>query len=278
MNKIDEPTNWHLKLFKKSLLKQDKLKAISSFLDIVDDRRCLDIGGDNGVISYYLRREGGQWWSADLEDEAVDSIRSLVKERVFKIADGKIPFEDNFFDMVVIVDFLEHIPGEREFIDELWRVLGEEGTLIINVPYVKRFSLLRGIRNVLGLTDEKHGHLRPGYTFNSLNALLKDRFEVERYKTYSGFFAELTDTLIAFAYENIGKGKNKKSKKGVLIDEDAFRKNKKTFKLYSLIYPIIWLVSRLDYLLFFLKGYKLILKAKRMEKGNRLAIKSIVGV
>ena len=269
MNKTNEFTNWHLKLFKKSLLKQDKLKAISSFLDVSSEKRCLDIGGDNGVISHYLRRKGGQWWSADQEDEAVDSIRSLVKERVFKVADGKIPFEDNFFDIVVIVDFLEHIPGEREFIEELWRVLGEGGTLIINVPYVKRFSFLRAIQNVLGLTDEKHGHLRPGYTLNSLNALLKDGFEVERHKTYSGFFAELMDTIIGFAYENIGKEKNKKSKKGVLIDEDAFRKNKKTFKLYSLVYPFIWLVSRLDYLLFFLNGYKLILKAKKIQKEQK---------
>ena len=64
--------------------------------------RCLDLGADNGVISYLLRERGGSWKSADLDEQAVCSIRQLVKEDVFEINDISTPFNDNEFDKVVI--------------------------------------------------------------------------------------------------------------------------------------------------------------------------------
>jgi hypothetical protein len=39
-------------------------------------------------------------------------------------------------------------------------------------------------------------------------------------------------------------------------------KNKKMFYLYSFIYPVVWLISRLDALLFFSSGYALVARAQ----------------
>ncbi|GAG58859.1 unnamed protein product, partial [marine sediment metagenome] len=111
--------NWHLTLFKKSILKQQKLKAISLFLGRTSGKKCLDIGGDNGIISYFLRERGGEWTSADLEDAAVCSIRALVETNVYKIDGKSTPFANNTFDTVVIIDFLEHISTDALFIEEL---------------------------------------------------------------------------------------------------------------------------------------------------------------
>ena len=36
--------------------------------------------------------------------------------------------------------------------------------------------------------------------------------------------------------------------------------------LYSALYPVVWLISRLDKVLFFLKGYGLMIWAKRMNR------------
>jgi len=260
---MNEDTNWHLKLFQKSLLKQDKLRAISSFLDTPVSGRCLDIGGDNGVISYFLRQKGGEWWSTDLEQATVNSIRSLVGTNVFRTDGKEIPLEDGFFDIVIIVDFLEHIRDDSGFVKELWRVMKDDATLIVNVPHVKKLSFLIPIRNFFGMTDEKHGHLRPGYCIADLRKLFKDRFEIQAYKTYSRFFSELVDTVIGFAYEKFGGEGKRKSKKGLVITLDDFKKNTKIFRLYSITYPIIWFISRLDYLLFFTRGYKLIVKARK---------------
>ncbi len=256
--------NWHLKLFKKSILKQAKLKSILGMLGPLSEKKCLDLGGDNGIISYYLRSKGGSWYSADLEDEAVESIKTLVKENVYKIGGEKIPFEDSFFDTVVIIDYLEHIHTDRTFIEELHRATKPDAELIINVPNIKRVSLIRNLRNLLGLTAESHGHVREGYNITQLNELLANRFEVIKYRTYSRFFTEFIDTLIGFAYTNIRKNKKNQGRKGVLVTERDLHKSKRLFMIYSIVYPIIWILSKLDFLIFFTKGHSLIVKTKRL--------------
>lgn len=52
------------------------------------------------------------------------------------------PFADREFDLVVVVDFLEHIPDDRGFAAELGRILKPGGRLIVNVPREPRWSLV----------------------------------------------------------------------------------------------------------------------------------------
>jgi ubiquinone/menaquinone biosynthesis C-methylase UbiE len=252
--------SWSVLLFNKSVLKQRKFKEITELLGETSDLRCLDLGADNGVISYLLRERGGSWKSADLDEQAVCLIRQLVKEDVFQINGISTTFNDNEFDRVVIVDLLEHIETEREFIDELFRIIKPGGELIINVPHIKN-SLLRKVRLAIGQTDEKHGHLRPGYTVEQLAVLLKDKFQIVNHKSYSKFFSEFIDTLINFGLSLVKKGENS-SKKEILVTEKDISKYQKMFKVYSVIYPVFWVWSKLDTLLFWRSGYMLIVKAK----------------
>jgi SAM-dependent methyltransferase len=250
--------SWHLTLFSKSVMKQAKLQAILQYLPDTRDSVCLDIGGDNGVISYYLRQRGGDWYSADLTEEAVSSIRELVGANCLTLDGGRTPFEDGFFDLVVIIDFLEHIPDDGGFAAEVARILKGDGLLIVNVPHFKKISLIRPLRLLLGLTDEKHGHLRPGYTREELHSLLEPRFLIRENSTYSRFFSELIDALLSFVYTTFGQGRGKESAKGVLVTGRDVKKGGGMFRLLSMAYPVIWLITRLDRLLFFTRGYSLI--------------------
>ena len=259
MKETSEKT-WSVLLFSKSVLKQRKFREITELLGETSDLRCLDLGADNGVISYLLRERGGSWKSADLDEQAVCSIRQLVKEDVFQINGISTTFNDNEFDRVVIVDLLEHIETEREFIEELFRIIKPGGELIINVPQIKN-SLLRKLRLAIGQTDEKHGHLRPGYTVEQLAVLLKDKFQIINHKSYSKFFSEFIDTLINFGLSFVKKGETS-SQKGILVTEKDLRKYQKMFRVYSVIYPVLWVLSKLDTLLFWRSGYMLIVKAK----------------
>jgi SAM-dependent methyltransferase len=261
--------NWPIRLFNKSTLKQRKYKEITALLGPYDGLRCLDIGSDNGVISYLLRQEGGSWASADLEDKTVGSIRQLVQTEVYQIDGEGTPFADNEFDRVVIVDFLEHIPNDDAFIQELFRILKPNGALIVNVPNVKN-SLLRRFRFAIGQTDEKHGHLRPGYTIESLKRLFGDQFIVETYHTYSRFFSEWIDTMIVWAVSLV-KGKDE-SKKGHVVTGDDLKAYEKMFKLYALIYPVVWVVSKLDYLMPFTSGYMLIARVRSHKSAHQQVV------
>ena len=256
--------SWPIRLFRKSVLKQRKYQEVVSLLGETEGLSCLDIGSDNGVISYLLRQKGGKWKSADLEEQAIASIRELVGDDVYQLDGGTVPFGENEFDKVVIVDFLEHIPDDAGFLQELHRVIKPGGKLIINVPNLKN-SLLRRFRLAIGQTDEKHGHLRPGYTRQSIQDLLKGRFAVESSHTYSKFFSEAVDTMLVFALSLLKRKEGPHTQKGILVTGQDLNKLRSSFRLYSLIYPVVWLFAQLDRLLFFQSGYMMIVKA-RVEK------------
>jgi 2-polyprenyl-3-methyl-5-hydroxy-6-metoxy-1,4-benzoquinol methylase len=250
---------WALALFRRSVLKQRKYAEISRMLGPTEGLRCLDLGSDNGVVSLLLRGGGGSWASADLTEEAVASIRGLVGSDVHRVEGGRLPFPDAEFDRVVVVDMLEHVSDETTFVAELTRITKPGGRLVVNTPHLKR-TLLRRFRGALGQTDEKHGHLRSGYTPESLRELLGDRFTLESHHTYSRFFSELADTAINWGLDRLGK---KGSAKGMVVTGDDMRRHARIFKAYSAIYPVVGTLCSLDALIPWASGYMLIATARR---------------
>jgi SAM-dependent methyltransferase len=234
--------DWALRLFGKSVLKQRKLAEVADLLGPTDGLRCLDLGSDNGVVSLLLRERGGTWASADLTEEAVASIRELVSTDVHRVDPGRLPFPDRSFDRVAVVDMLEHVADEAAFASEIARITKPAGRLVVNTPHLKR-TLLRRLRHAIGQTDEKHGHLRPGYTDDRLRELFGPFFTLEVRRTYSRFFSELVDTVLNWGVERLGK---KGSAKGMVVTRADLGRHAKMFRAYSAIYPFVWAVSRLD--------------------------------
>jgi len=238
----ESPRDWAVALFRRSVLKQRKLAEIAHMLGRTAGLRCLDLGSDNGVVSLLLRERGGSWASGDLTDEAVDSIRSLVGADVHLVRGEALPFADASFDRVAVVDMLEHVPDEAAFARELARVTKPGGLLVVNTPHLKR-TALRRLRHALGQTDEKHGHLRPGYTPERLREVLSPGFTLERGRTYSRFFSEAVDTAVNWGMERLGK---KSSAKGIVVTADDLGRHRKTYRAYAAIYPLVWALTRLD--------------------------------
>ena len=131
---------------------------------------------------------------------------------------------------------------DAAFARELGRVTRPGGLLVVNTPHLKR-TALRWLRHALGQTDEKHGHLRPGYTPAGLRALFAPAFALERHRTYSRFFSEAVDTGLNWGMERLGKAS---SAKGMVVTADDLARHRKTFRAYSAVYPLVWAVTRLD--------------------------------
>ena len=253
------PEPWALRLYRKSPLKQDKVKALLSVLGEVDGRRCLDLGSDNGVVSLLLRERGGSWASGDLTQETVEAIRSLVETDVHLVNGRRLPFTDAEFDLVVVADMIEHVADDIAFVAELARVLKPGGRLVVNTPHA-RTTALRRARLALGQTDEKHGHLRPGYTRESLGSLLAPSFEVRGTSTYTKAFSETVDAVMQWGLESLGKSG---SKKGMVVTGGDLGRHSKLFAAYSAVFPFVWGFSRLDLLLPWNDGYRLLIVATK---------------
>jgi SAM-dependent methyltransferase len=250
---------WALALFRRSVLKQRKLAEIAKLLGPTAGLRCLDLGSDNGIVSLLLRRRGGDWASGDMTEESVASIRELVGTDVHRVQGERLPFGDAAFDRVVVVDMLEHVADDRAFVAELARVVKPGGRLVVNTPHLKD-TALRRLRHRLGQTDERHGHVRPGYTVSTLRALLDPCFALHAHRTYSRFFTESVDTAIQLGLARTGK---KGSAKGVVVTGADLRRHQTLFRTYSVVYPAIWALSKLDLLLPWASGYMLIAAATR---------------
>jgi SAM-dependent methyltransferase len=248
-----------------SVLKRRKVAEISRLLGATAGLRCLDLGGDNGVVSYLLRQRGGQWTSADLGEESVASIRRLVGDPVHRLEPGRrTPFADETFDRVVVVDLLEHLDDDRSFVAELFRILRPEGEIIVNVPH-RREGLLRRLRLSLGQTDEQHGHVRPGYTADGLRALLGGRFAVVAERTYNKAPSELLDIVTRALTERVKPPRPCGAKGVVLVDED-FRRHRALLALYAVGEPALRAFAALDALFVRAPGHMLIVKARSLKR------------
>ena len=255
---------WAVRLFEKSVLKQAKWTALQDLLgETHGDLDCLDLGSDNGVISYMFRQRGGHWRSADLDEKTVASIRELVGEDVVQVDGRSVPFSDASLDAVVVVDMLEHVETDAELVGDLCRALRPGGVMVLNVPHVKSWSSLRWLRDALGLTDAWHGHLRPGYTVSELEALLPPGMKAVRHRTYNRFFSEILDIALNFAVTR--KTKTESTEKGLVLTGDDLARHEKSFKLYAMIYPVCWLWSKLDALVPWTRGYMLALRAEKIS-------------
>jgi SAM-dependent methyltransferase len=257
---------WALTLARRSLAKRAKLRQLLALIEPPEGRTSLDIGADNGVVSLVLRERGGVWHSADLDERSVAAIRDLVGTNVHRLDGGPMPFADAAFDQVVVADGLEHVADDRRFVRELARVVAPGGTLVVNVPHRTASVIVPRVKRALGQTDERHGHVRPGYSAAELDALLAPEFAVTDVRTYSGPVAELLDALL-----NAVNDRRRAAPapavpgptKGRVVTRDDAASSARSLRLLGLIFPALWLVARADALFAFRPGHKLALKARR---------------
>jgi len=237
------------RIFKKSLPLQIKMHETLRSLGSTEGEVCLDIGADNGMMSYHLRKRGGAWDSVVTSAGSAAAVREVVKDHVHVLEQRELPFKEKTFDAVVILGHLEDLAADDAFIEECHRVLKTDGRLVLNVSHAKDFSLINFLRTVLGLTPEKLGMVRPGYSESDLFRILKNGFNVHHMRSHSRFFVAFTDTMAQFL---LGRARR--------AGEGTEKKRLATYSLFSVLY---WLSFQLDMLLFFTRGHHLIALAKR---------------
>jgi hypothetical protein len=146
-------------------------------------------------------------------------------------------------------------------------VLKKGGEFIVVTPHTGPFFLLHKLRSALGLRLEDFGHKREGYSSSELESMLsRAGFRVEKKMTYSRFFSEFFELILNFAYIKLLAPRPAAKRRDGHIrpsSREEFRAQERSFALYSFVYPFVWVMSRLDSLLFFQKGYSLMIWAKK---------------
>jgi len=265
---------WQLQIFQKSIKKKEKLALIDKHLEILPSDVILDLGCAQGILSYFLRQKGGYWVSADLDYENLKTSQGLLGTNLIQLGPGILPFRPGSFDRVVSLDYLEHLEDDDLCLAEINRVLKKDGQLVLATPHTGRVFLLHKLRPLLGLKLEFYGHKREGYSSKDLEGKLKKHgFKVEKKQTFSRFFSEFLELIINALYKKFSGKKHTQSLRDGQIrptTEEEFKAKRKIFKLYGFIYPLVWVCSKMDKILFFQRGYSLLVWAIKSRDQDQI--------
>jgi SAM-dependent methyltransferase len=261
---------WQLQVFRRSLKKREKRTLLEKELEINGGSINLDLGCAQGTLSYFLRKKGGVWLSADQDFLNLQSTQHLLRDNLVQLSDGPLPFKNSSFDSVVSLDYLEHLDKDDFCLEEIHRILKNQGQLVLATPQTGKLFWLHKLRSLLGLKLEFYGHKREGYSLRELQEKLeKAGFVLQKHRNFSRFITEFLELIFNFVYIKFFGGKAMPNLRDGHIrptTSEEFSIKKTTFRLYSALYPVVWSISRLDKVLFFLKGYGLMIWAKRMDR------------
>lgn len=262
---------WQLKMFSRSLKKQQKFRALAKLLGNISSKRCLLVtcGDNNGALNWHFKRLGGDWSWADAEQESIHQISEITSDPVAQMdkEQPRLPFTDGYFDVVVTIDVHEHLKYPDRVNTELYRVVKPGGRVIVTTPNGDETKLAVRIKHMIGMNKEDYGHEVVGYDIPDLQKQLTTvGLKPTRSSSYSRFFTEVMELGINFAYVKLLSRKSKaKVEKGQIApqNKDQLKSIEKTYKIYSMIYPFIWAVSQLDHLIAFRRGYAVIVEAAK---------------
>ncbi len=101
----------------------------------------LDAGGGTGRVSERLNGLAKQIIVADISTGMLRQAQQKDGLQVVNSHTEALPFQDQCFDRVIMVDALHHVCDHRQTIAELWRVLKPGGRILIEEPDVRSYSI-----------------------------------------------------------------------------------------------------------------------------------------
>lgn len=114
-------------------------KRIKTILGLASpSEKVLDFGAGSGILMPSLSKNFKEVYSLDLDTAPLRYMKEKNNFNNVKIIQGnknnKLPFKDNFFDIIFAADVLEHFKESSEIQKEFKRVLKKGGYLVVSGP------------------------------------------------------------------------------------------------------------------------------------------------
>jgi len=128
-------------------------------LNIQSNCKVLDVGCSEGYISIAFAELGLKVYGVEPSEKLIKKFENKLRNdkelNCFLIKGSAInlPFKDNYFDIVIITEVLEHIQETDRVLEEIYRVLNENGRMCLSVP--------------TSCTEKLFSKLHPKYNKNS---------------------------------------------------------------------------------------------------------------
>jgi SAM-dependent methyltransferase len=99
-------------------------------------RRTLEIGAGLGEHIRYENLEHQEYYAVELREGLAESMGASFPTVTTLVADcqKRLPFDDGFFDRVLAIHVLEHLPDLPAALDEVARLLAFDGRFVAVIP------------------------------------------------------------------------------------------------------------------------------------------------
>lgn len=114
----------------------DKIKGMAT----LKGTRLLDVGCGEGSFTEILGRTFPEVYGIDVQPSHLDSFRARVQDQhgkkyaITNMDASAMDFPDCFFDTIVSIETLEHVPNLEGCAKEMARVIKPQGEMILTVP------------------------------------------------------------------------------------------------------------------------------------------------
>jgi len=116
-----------------------------SLLPNGNQKKLLDVGCGIGTITLELQKKGFQVTGIDFSEVAIDKcLQSGLDVILSDVDKDGLKFPDRSFDIVWAADIIEHVFDPMFLLDEINRVLKDDGLVIMSIP--NNFPLIRRIK------------------------------------------------------------------------------------------------------------------------------------
>jgi len=200
---------------------KELFKILNSNQDICN---ILDAGSGRGQLSFSLAKyfQEKQITGLEYQDELVKTC-NIIRDKLgmdnltFIQGDLSYPIQQGTLDLIFNIDCLEHIEDDASVVKHFGECLKQGGLLLIHVPSEECYIFGKRFQN-LDIED----HVRFGYTFESLeNLLKKEGFEILWTKSSYNSFQTICQQISFFITGS--KEQNK--------------------YIYALLYPLLRILS-----------------------------------
>lgn len=169
---------FYLSLFSPPLGKTLRIEMVKNLLHFprprLEGKRILDVGCGIGDLSFLLAEHGAQVIGVELDTQKVDRASQIARKWNFDVDNLRFLTGDvtgleqmglGQFDGVCCIALLEHIKDDMGLLQQMVHLLRPGGFFLLEVPSARRHTIPE--------VEAADGHMRPGYRYEEVPALLE---------------------------------------------------------------------------------------------------------
>lgn len=233
MGVMDGKRNNYIRTFRDDYRLKRLIEAVK-----IKRGKILDIGCGGGIttesLPYYYSQS--EVYGCDVSKKAIDYAKKFGSGKVkyMVIKNKKLPYKDNYLDVCICLDVMEHIPDVNFFLKEVKRVLKKNGQFFLLVPCegqpLTHTWFFQKIKIGDRMTFKRYGHIHPEFTHKYVEKLLKKHGFLIKNRMYSEHFLyQIVSLLIYFIPRELmdfflGNNASKYSDSGIVKNKNDINK------------------------------------------------------